>query len=193
MKLIAGPSLADVLAQSATRMPLPRVANILPQTLAALGEAHELGITHRDVKPGNIVLRKQRGESEHVSVIDFGVARIRAERGVTLHGQLLGTPHYMAPETITSQAVGPSVDLYAVGVILFEMLTGRVPFDDPSPMSRLSDARPALHGQIRGGGPLDSPKRSWTSASGLSPSTRPRAIRTRSRSPKPSPPPARRR
>ncbi|MGO8996359.1 MAG: protein kinase domain-containing protein [Polyangiaceae bacterium] len=150
MKLIAGPSLADVLAQSATRMPLPRVANILTQTLAALGEAHELGITHRDVKPGNIVLRKQRGESEHVSVIDFGVARIRAERGVTLHGQLLGTPHYMAPETITSQAVGPSVDLYAVGVILFEMLTGRVPFDDASPIAVC---------QMQTGAPRPNPRR----------------------------------
>ena len=135
MELLTGPSLADVLAKGDGRMPLPRVANILRQTLAALGEAHHLGITHRDVKPGNIVLQRQRGDSDHVSVIDFGVARINTERGMTERGRLLGTPHYMAPEMITANAAGPSVNLYAVGVILFEMLTGTVPFDDTSAMN----------------------------------------------------------
>ncbi|MGO8995063.1 MAG: protein kinase domain-containing protein [Polyangiaceae bacterium] len=135
MELLTGPSLADVLAQPGPKMPLARVANILRQTLAALGEAHHLGITHRDVKPGNIVLRRQRGDSDHVSVIDFGVARINTERGMTERGRLLGTPHYMAPELITASAAGPSVDLYAAGVILFEMITGQVPFDDTSPMN----------------------------------------------------------
>jgi serine/threonine protein kinase len=134
MELLVGPSLADVLSSLAAPMPPPRVANILRQALAALGEAHHIGITHRDVKPGNIVLRQQRGV-EHVSVIDFGVARITTERGMTEAGRLLGTPHYMAPEMITANAAGPSVDLYAAGVILFEMLTGRVPFDDSSPMN----------------------------------------------------------
>jgi serine/threonine-protein kinase len=134
MELLTGPSLADVLTASGGPLPPARVANILRQALAALGEAHHLGITHRDVKPGNIVLRQQRG-SEHVTVIDFGVARITTERGMTERGRLLGTPHYMAPEMILANAAGPSVDLYAVGIILFEMLTGRVPFDDPSPMN----------------------------------------------------------
>ena len=136
MELLNGPTLAEVLASTEQRMPLPRVANILRQTLAALGEAHHVGITHRDVKPANIVLQKrQRSDDDHVSVIDFGVARIGTERGVTEAGRLLGTPHYMAPEAITANAAGPSVDLYAVGVILYEMVTGRVPFDDSSAMT----------------------------------------------------------
>ena len=136
MELLSGPTLADVLASTERRMPLTRVASILRQTLAALGEAHHLGITHRDIKPSNIVLQKRaRGDADHVSVIDFGVARIGSERGVTEQGRLLGTPHYMAPEAITANGAGPSVDLYAVGVILFEMLTGRVPFDDASAMT----------------------------------------------------------
>ena len=119
-------------------MPLPRVANILRQTLAALGEAHHLGITHprHQTVPDIVLQKRQRGDlADHVSVIDFGVARIDTERGMTERGRLLGTPHYMAPEAITANAAGPSVDLYAVGVILFEMLTGRVPFDDASPMT----------------------------------------------------------
>ena len=136
MELLTGPTLAEVIgARRAPRVPPRVVASILRQTLAALGEAHHLGITHRDVKPGNIVLQKQRGDAYHVTVIDFGVARITTERGMTERGQLLGTPHYMAPEMITANAAGPSVDLYAVGVILFEMLTGRVPFDDDSAMT----------------------------------------------------------
>jgi serine/threonine protein kinase len=136
MELLTGPTLADVLASTERRMPLPRVASILRQTLAALGEAHHLGITHRDIKPANIVLQKRaRGDVDHVSVIDFGVARIGTERGMTEQGRLLGTPHYMAPEAITASGAGPSVDLYAVGIILFEMLTGRVPFDDASAMT----------------------------------------------------------
>jgi serine/threonine-protein kinase len=136
MELLTGPTLAEELASTSQRMPLPRVADILRQTLAALGEAHHVGITHRDVKPANIVLqRRQRSDDDHVCVIDFGVARIGTERGMTEAGRLLGTPHYMAPEAITANAAGPSIDLYAVGVILFEMLTGRVPFDDGSAMT----------------------------------------------------------
>jgi serine/threonine protein kinase len=150
MELLTGPSLADVLAQSGPKMPLARVANILRQTLAALGEAHHLGITHRDVKPGNIVLRRQRGDSDHVSVIDFGVARINTERGMTERGRLLGTPHYMAPELITASAAGPSVDLYAAGVILFEMITGQRPVRRHLPDEHLRQAR-----QRSAAGPAD--------------------------------------
>jgi serine/threonine-protein kinase len=128
MALLAGPSLADVLESAVVPLPLPRVVSILRQTLAALGEAHHVGITHRDVKPANIILQRRR-DQDHVSVIDFGVARIGSERKVTGRGELLGTPQYMAPELILSDAAGPSVDLYAVGVILYEMLTGRVPFN----------------------------------------------------------------
>ena len=132
MEFLAGPSLADVI-DAGKKLPFLHIAQLLEQVLAALGEAHEYGITHRDVKPGNIVLEPLRGEGSRVKVIDFGVARIEAERRATQPGQVMGTPHYMAPELALDAAVGPSVDLYAVGIILYELLTGAVPFDGRSP------------------------------------------------------------
>jgi len=127
MELLTGPSLQNVL-ESGVALPAARVADILRQVLAALGEAHALGITHRDIKPSNIVLEARRGDADHVKVIDFGIARLGMERDITRRGRVMGTPHYMAPETVAA----PSVDLYAVGVMLFEMLCGRVPFDAAS-------------------------------------------------------------
>ena len=109
-------------------MPFPRIANILQQTLAALGEAHYIGIAHRDIKPENIIIEPARGGRNLVKVIDFGLAKLGALQSVTKAGQTVGTPRYMAPEQIAGKALG-SGDLYAVGVILFELLTGEVPFD----------------------------------------------------------------
>jgi serine/threonine protein kinase len=136
MEFLAGPSLRDVIAKG-PELSFTRIADILRQTLAALGEAHHLGITHRDVKPDNIVLERLRGEGDHVKVIDFGIAKVHAERPLTDKGRVMGTPDYIAPEHAAGAPAGPSVDLYAVGVILFELLTGRVPFEAPSAIETL--------------------------------------------------------
>lgn len=130
MEHLTGPTLATLL-EADKLLALDRVVTIVQQTLDALGEAHAHGITHRDVKPSNIVV-EQRGRSDWVKVIDFGVARIATERRVTQQGRVMGTPHYMAPELIQQGVSDPSIDLYAVGIILFELLTGRVPFDASS-------------------------------------------------------------
>jgi serine/threonine-protein kinase len=126
MEYVTGADLGTVLRQG--KLPLPRLASILRQTLAALGEAHALGITHRDVKPDNILLTPKRGGGDLVKVIDFGIARA-GDRQLTQAGRTLGTPQYMAPEQFGLGTVGPASDIYAVGVILFEMLTGQVLFD----------------------------------------------------------------
>jgi serine/threonine protein kinase len=133
MELLSGPDLAKVLDSLTSAMPFKRVVDILCQTLGALGEAHALGITHRDVKPENILLETKRTGGDLVKVIDFGIAKLGAGKGLTQAGQVVGTPYYMAPEQASGKEVGPSVDLYAVGAVLFEMLTGRLLFDGPNP------------------------------------------------------------
>jgi serine/threonine-protein kinase len=100
--------------------------------LAALGEAHHLDITHRDMKPENIMLQPTRTGTDHVKVIDFGIAQLARGKRLTEFGGSLGTPEYMAPEQVRGEEVGPSADLYSVGVILFQMLTGRLPFQGGS-------------------------------------------------------------
>jgi serine/threonine-protein kinase len=126
MEFLAGKDLWTVHRED-PNIPIPRIANILRQVLAALGEAHYLGIAHRDIKPENIVVEPTRSGRDLVKVIDFGLAKLGA-RSVTRAGQTVGTPSYMAPEQIAGSALGSS-DLYAVGVILYELLTGQLPFD----------------------------------------------------------------
>jgi serine/threonine-protein kinase len=130
MELLQGPTLGKVIRTDGP-LPIARVARILRQVLAALGEAHYLGITHRDVKPDNIILERPRGSVDHVKVIDFGIAKA-GTRALTRAGRAIGTPYYMSPEQAKGLPGTPSMDLYSAGVILFELLTGRVPFDDSS-------------------------------------------------------------
>ena len=127
MEYVAGPSLSSLLA-AGEPLALRRTAGIVGQTLAALGEAHHLGITHRDMKPENIMLQPTRSGADHVKVIDFGIAQLARGKRLTEFGGALGTPEYMAPEQVRGEEVGPSADLYSVGVILFQMLTGSLPF-----------------------------------------------------------------
>jgi serine/threonine protein kinase/tetratricopeptide (TPR) repeat protein len=127
MELLSGSNLAQVLERESP-MPLARVVDILRQTLLALSEAHRRGITHRDVKPENIFLERHHGDIDHVKVIDFGIANM-GDQAISPSGQILGTPAYMAPEQVMGEPTGPHTDLYAVGVILFEMVTGKLPFE----------------------------------------------------------------
>jgi serine/threonine-protein kinase len=112
---------------------LRRTIDIIRQVLAALGEAHERGIIHRDLKPENIVLESMRGGGDFVKVVDFGLAKVRVGGPVTLPGIVCGTPDYMAPEQGRGDAIDARADLYSVGVILFLLLTGRLPFEGDSP------------------------------------------------------------
>ncbi len=131
MELLTGPDLAKVLGHERL-LPIRRVTSIVVQTLEALAEAHHLGIVHRDVKPENIVLEPRRTGQDHVKVIDFGIAKVGAEGDDA--GISCGTPSYMAPEQ-KAGIVAPSVDVYAAGVVLFEMLVGHLPPKEAPPMS----------------------------------------------------------
>jgi eukaryotic-like serine/threonine-protein kinase len=122
MELVDGRGL-DQIIKSSGRLELSRGVPIIMQVLSALGFAHENGIVHRDIKPSNIMVL----QNDHVKVADFGIARIDASE-FTIVGDLLGTPAYMAPEQLTGGAVDHRTDLFAAGVILFEMLTGVKPF-----------------------------------------------------------------
>jgi len=130
MELLGGDPLAR---WTGVPMPLPRVVTIVRQILAALSEAHDRGVVHRDLKPENVLVERLRGGDERVKVIDFGIARVAGDPRLTEVGRLIGTPRYMAPEYALGREPGAAADLYAVGVMLFELLTGRPPFEDHDP------------------------------------------------------------
>ncbi len=134
MELLKGRDLGLV-AHEEGELRIPRIVDVLRQVLAALGEAHELGIVHRDLKPENIILQPQRRGGDLVKVLDFGLAKLRADQptNVTSPGIVCGTPDYMAPEQGRGDKVDGRADLYSVGVILFQLLTGRLPFEGESP------------------------------------------------------------
>lgn len=125
MELLGGRDLSDVLAVEPF-LPIPHIVDIVTQVLEGLSEAHHAEITHRDVKPENIILEPLRSGRHHVKIIDFGVAKFSDGRKITKSGTACGTPAYMAPEQLLGIA-GPAVDVFGVGVVLFQMLTGVLP------------------------------------------------------------------
>lgn len=129
MELLQGQSLASVLQQRSRLSPNIAVW-ILDQLLSALGAAHAAGVVHRDLKPGNVFLADARDGSRVVKLVDFGVAKLVREQvgPATVTGAILGTPEYMAPEQIRGNTISAATDLYAVGVMAFQMLTGERPF-----------------------------------------------------------------
>ncbi len=135
MEHIEGRDLAAILADEGL-LPVPRACRIVEQVLEALIEAHALGIVHRDLKPENILVSRLRAGGDLVKVVDFGLATIiesEEVQPVTLAGTICGTAEYMAPEQIRGAPVDGRADLYGVGVVLFEMLTGSPPFLADSP------------------------------------------------------------
>ncbi|RYZ37112.1 MAG: serine/threonine protein kinase, partial [Myxococcaceae bacterium] len=126
MDFVTGDTLRGLLREGP--LPLPRALGALRQVLAGLAHAHEQGIIHRDIKPENIIVTHAVGLGEQVRILDFGLAKLRDEVTGITSGMMLGTPAYMAPEQIHGEPVGPPTDLYAAGVLLFELLTGRKPF-----------------------------------------------------------------
>jgi serine/threonine protein kinase len=135
MELLEGPSLAALAQQP---LPLERSVRLIRQVCSALQAAHAVGVVHRDVKPDNIVVVEREGE-ERAKVLDFGVAKLETEYGKelvskTLAGLIIGTPTYMSPEQIAGQQVDSRTDIYAIGVVLYELLSGRPPFISPGLM-----------------------------------------------------------
>ncbi|MCC6554391.1 MAG: protein kinase [Polyangiaceae bacterium] len=137
MELLSGISLEDALEKGGP-LPPERVDRIMGQVCGSLEEAHQKGIIHRDLKPANIYLTKRAGEEDYVKVLDFGIAKrddrnSKADQKLTQQGTVLGTPPYMSPEQFKGKELDPRSDIYSLGVVTYEMLTGRLPFEADTP------------------------------------------------------------
>ncbi len=134
------------LRQELTQGPIPaaRALHIASQVAASLSDAHRHGIVHRDLKPDNVMLTERGKDKDVVRVLDFGIAKLRDEQNkatvnpMTQAGDLVGTPQYMAPEQIRGESVDGRTDVYALGAILYEMVTGRMLVEGPTVMAILS-------------------------------------------------------
>jgi hypothetical protein len=134
MELLEGVSLRELSrARGSKYPPVKRIVAILAQVCDALEAAHDKGVVHRDLKPDNVFV-VQRDGGDFAKVLDFGVAKLRdpASHAVTTSGMILGTPHYMAPEQALGREVDRQADVWAAGVVLYELLAGTVPFSAPS-------------------------------------------------------------
>lgn len=131
MDFVTGWTLREVIRAEGRLAPV-RAVRIVRQIVAGLAHAHGQGIVHRDVKPENVIVSRIEGGGEQVNVIDFGLAKLRGNKSVTT-GVALGTPGYMSPEQTIGRSVDNRADVYAVGIILFELLVGQKPFQGPDP------------------------------------------------------------
>ena len=148
MDYVNGRSLREVQGVE-PRMPAGRAVEIVRQILAGLTHAHGQGIVHRDIKPENILLSPVEGHGEQVRILDFGLAKLQSESTNTT-GMAIGTPSYMSPEQTIGERADERADVYATGIILYELLTGRKPFQAGSPfdimrLHREMDAPPLGH------------------------------------------------
>ncbi|MBM6403107.1 serine/threonine protein kinase [Phycicoccus sp. CSK15P-2] len=143
MELVPGEPLSAIVQREGALEPA-RVRSIMAQSALALGAAHEAGVVHRDVKPANILVMPDGT----VKLTDFGIARAVDGSGQTQTGEILGTPHYLSPEQALGEPATGSSDLYALGVVAHEMLTGRRPFEKNTPvataLSQVNDPPPPL-------------------------------------------------
>lgn len=129
MEYIKGEALADRIARQGD-LPLPTVANIAIQICRGLQEAHTQNIIHRDLKPDNILLQENSDRPDWVKIVDFGISHFAAgeSKRLTKTGRMVGTPEYISPEQLRDQPIDARTDLYSLGIILYEMLAGTVPF-----------------------------------------------------------------
>lgn len=128
MDFVTGRTLRSLVHEDGP-LPVKQALGIVRQVLAGLAHAHSRGVVHRDIKPDNIVLTEAIGLGHQVRILDFGLARLRDTVTGLTQGMPLGTPSYMAPEQIRGEEVDARTDLYSVGVLLFELLTGKKPFN----------------------------------------------------------------
>jgi serine/threonine-protein kinase len=141
MEFLSGRDLARIIAED---FPLgeARIVRIGAQILSALAEAHAQGIIHRDLKPENVMIEPRRGEADFVKVLDFGIAKITApganEPKLTQAGLVCGTPEYMSPEQARGADIDSRSDLYSMGVILYQLATGELPFQSDTPVGYLT-------------------------------------------------------
>jgi tRNA A-37 threonylcarbamoyl transferase component Bud32 len=147
MEFVEGRSLSATIRESGPLEP-DRVRSILAQVALALAAAHDAGVVHRDVKPANVLLTTDGT----VKLTDFGIARATDASGLTRTGETLGTPHYLSPEQALGRAATSASDLYALGVVGHELLTGRRPFDKDTPiataLAHVSEPMPTLPSSI---------------------------------------------
>ena len=145
MELLPGRDLAQVIRDEFP-ISLPRVVRIMTQVMSALDEAHAQGVIHRDLKPSNIMLIERRGEKDFVKVCDFGIAKATSPDGkdddrqqmLTIQGLVCGTPEYMSPEQARAETLDGRADLYSAAIILYQLVTGDIPFRADSPMGIVS-------------------------------------------------------
>jgi eukaryotic-like serine/threonine-protein kinase len=176
MELVDGEDLSSIIKRSGA-LPPRQAARITAETARALHAAHQRGIVHRDVKPGNIMIDRDG----RVKVADFGIARAIAEAQMTLPGTTLGSVHYFSPEQARGDQATPSSDIYSLGIVLYELLTGHRPWEADSAaavaMARLAGPPPDPS-SVRSGIPPDlvaidrkalatEPADRWTSASSM--------------------------
>ena len=140
MEFLAGQSLSSAIASG----PIPpvRALHIMRQILRGLDHAHGAGVVHRDLKPDNIMLVERDGQRDVVKILDFGIAKVTepqsGREALTQAGVIFGTPEYLSPEQALGEAVDPRADIYAAGVILYEMLAGRRPFESDDKVKIIS-------------------------------------------------------
>jgi serine/threonine protein kinase len=137
MELVEGKNISEILHEEGP-LRAPRAVRIATQAARALGVAHKLGIVHRDIKPGNIILTTDEQGQETAKVLDFGIAKLLetagdAKPGMTMTGMMVGTPLYMSPEQFMGKKAGDDIDgrtdIYSLGVVLYQMVTARLPFE----------------------------------------------------------------
>lgn len=130
MELIKGLTLKQLI-EAGDILPTPVGLRIAKQICAGLAAAHEVGVIHRDIKPQNILIESTGG----LKIMDFGIARLKEERGMTAEGTVVGTPDYMSPEQARGNALDFRSDIYSTGVVLYEVFTGTLPFEGDTPLA----------------------------------------------------------
>lgn len=147
MELVPGESLAKILEREKA-LSAEKVLDYMSQTARALQAAHEHGMVHRDIKPGNLLITPDN----HVKITDFGIARVADQVSLTATGQVMGTVQYLAPEQATGKTATPATDIYSLGIVAYEALTGARPFTGGSQMeiamAQINDAPPAMPAHI---------------------------------------------
>jgi len=142
MELLGGRSLASILSAE-KRLEPKRMLHIMEQVTSAVAEAHQFGIVHRDLKPENIQIDRVANDPDFAKVLDFGIAKMvhgdtdgaEQRKTLTMAGAVFGTPHYMSPEQVHGLRVDHRTDVYSLGIILYELLTGKPPFEGATPMA----------------------------------------------------------